>query len=257
MTNIQDIVEFFNEKIPASLSCAWDNDGLMCCPDVTAKVTGVLCALDITEAVIDEASRLGCNLILTHHPLLFRPIRSVIPTEFPARYVIALLTKGISVLSYHTRLDAVENGVNDQLAKSIHAKVTGCFGPAGEEIGRIAVLPTPQSAKCFAAQVKQALKCHYVGLVNPQKIVQNIAIVGGEGGDFLTPAISYGSDVLLTGSLGYHKMLDAAAQDIAVIEAGHDFTERIITAHMCKEVQIHFPDIQVTVSEAPSPIIYL
>ncbi len=257
MTVIKDIVRYFNEKIPSSLSCAWDNDGLMCCPDESAPVSGVLCALDITDDVIHEAEALGFNLILTHHPLLFRPIRSVLPSQPSARYVISLISKEISVLSYHTRLDAVEGGVNDQLAALFRAQIIGCFGPEGEEVGRMVRLPTPLTAKDFADHVKRTLKCPSITLVNPEKSVKTVAVVGGEGRDYISPAISCGADIMLTGNVGYHGMLDAAAQGLAVIEAGHDYTERIIASWLYREIQKEFPALSAAISEIPSPIVYL
>lgn len=257
MTVIQDIVEYFDEKIPSSLSCAWDNDGLMCCPDELAPVSGVLCALDVTNDVIHEAEALGFNLILTHHPLLFRPIRSVLPSQPSARFVISLISKRISVLSYHTRLDAAKGGVNDQLAALFQAQVIGRFGPEGEEIGRMVKLPALLAAKDFAGQVKRTLKCPSITVVNPEKSVKTAAVIGGEGRDFISPAISRGADILFTGSIGYHGMLDAAAQGLAVIEAGHDYTERMIASWLYKEIQKGFPFLPAAVSEAPSPIVYL
>ena len=117
--NVKELYGFLNEKIPPSLSCDWDNDGLMCCADETKEIRRVLIALDMTAEVIKKAIAEGYDLILSHHPLIFSPLRAVTPMDHIARRFIDLIRADIAAMSFHTRLDAVEGGVNDILAAEL------------------------------------------------------------------------------------------------------------------------------------------
>ena len=103
---VRELYRFFEQKIPRALSCDWDNDGLMVCPDDTKEVRRVLVALDITAAVAEHAIKEGYDLVVSHHPLIFHPLKAVAPGEATVNKVIRLLTSGVSAMSFHTRLDA-------------------------------------------------------------------------------------------------------------------------------------------------------
>ena len=127
-----ELYAFFDGKIPSSLSCEWDNDGLMVCPDPEKVVKKVLVALDVTDKVAQIALDEGYDLILSHHPLIFSPLSHLEPGDPIAKKVIALLCGGVSVMSFHTRLDAVEGGVNDLLAEKLGLCDVRPFGQNGE-----------------------------------------------------------------------------------------------------------------------------
>ncbi len=224
MITAGELYEQLNSKIPLSLRCDWDNDGMMCCPDPDRQLGRVLLALDVTDAAVEYAIAGGYDLILTHHPLIFSPIRAMNPSNPTARRVIRLLTAGISVFSFHTRLDAVEGGVNDVLAERIGLTDARPFGIPGEEIGRIGNV-TPMSFADFAAFVKKQLNAPVLEVVNTSKTVRKVALVGGAGKDYLSAAIAAGADVYLTGEMGHHADLDAADAGIGLILAGHYYTE--------------------------------
>ena len=147
---IKELHAFFDEKIPRALSCDWDNDGLMVCADKNAEVHRVLVALDITAAVAERAIQEGYDLIVSHHPLIFRPLKAVAPGDAVVNKVIRLLISGVSAMSFHTRLDAVAGGVNDVLASSLGLSDITPFGKDGEEMGRIGTLAEPTSLRAFA-----------------------------------------------------------------------------------------------------------
>ena len=128
-------------RVPRALSCDWDNDGLMCCPDADAPVRRVLVVLDITAAMVEKAIAEGYDLIVSHHPLIFSPLRAMDPGDPVAKKVIRLLRAGVSAMRFHTRLDAVEGGVNDVLAEALGLLDVEAFGPENERIGRIGTLP--------------------------------------------------------------------------------------------------------------------
>ena len=116
---VRELYEKLEERIPRTLSCSWDNDGLMCCPDPEAEVRRVLVALDVTAEVAETAIAGRYDAVVSHHPLVFRPLRAVEPGDAVAKKVIRLLSAGVSVMSFHTRLDAVCGGVNDTLAAAL------------------------------------------------------------------------------------------------------------------------------------------
>ena len=230
---ICELYAFLNEKMPPSLSCPWDNDGLMCCPDGEAEVRRVLVALDVTGRVIDEAVAGGYDLIVSHHPMVFDPLKRVESSDPVAKKVIRLIREGISVMSFHTRLDAVEGGVNDTLAQLIGLCDAQAFGPKDEEIGRIGYLPTPMPLAEFAARVKALTGAQMVQTSDAGKAVHRVAILGGSGSSFLQAAIDAGADTYFSGELKHNWLTDAPDLGINLVAAGHFDTEDPVCKTLC------------------------
>lgn len=226
-----ELYAFFDEKIPASLSCEWDNDGLMVCRDPEQEVKKVLVALDATEKVVEIALVEGYDLILTHHPLIFSPLSHVETTDPVAKKVIALLNGGVSVMSFHTRLDAVEGGVNDLLAVKFGLRDVHSFGQNGETIGRIGKLPAPMTLDEFAKTVKETLGASSVAYAGT-RAVETVALLGGGGSDDVDAAREAGADTFLTGELKYHQLNEAPERGMNLVAAGHFDTEK----HICKKL---------------------
>ncbi|MBQ9783659.1 MAG: Nif3-like dinuclear metal center hexameric protein [Clostridia bacterium] len=220
---VRELYRQLNEKIPPSLSCPWDNDGLMCCPDGNREIRRVLVTLDVTERAVAYAIEQGYDLILSHHPMIFKGLKSVCDGAPIADKTILLIQKGISVMSFHTRLDAVAGGVNDVLAAKLGLEDTEPFGEEG--IGRIGTLPISVSAEEFALRVKQALNAPYVNLADTGIPVRRVAVLGGGGSDDVELAQAAGADTYVTGELKYHQLCDAPENGINLIEAGHFYTE--------------------------------
>lgn len=196
----------------------------MCCPDSEKRVQKILLSLDVTDKTVDAAISGGYDLILTHHPLIFSPIKTLCDQSSVGRRLIRLVQNGISVLSFHTRLDALEGGVNDVLAEVIGLVDVQSFGLPGEEIGRIgSVSPIPFTE--FANWVKSALGAPILEVVDSGRTVKRVALVGGAGKDYLPAAIASGADTYLTGEMGHHSHLDGADAGINLILAGHYYTE--------------------------------
>lgn len=216
-----------DEKFPKSLSCTWDNDGIMVCGDPVREVKKVLVALDATAAVLDYAAANGFDTVITHHPMLFRGLKSVSPKTVHGRHVLTALVHGITVLSFHTRLDAGEGGVNDALCQAIGCAADGVFGDEeAPNLGRLVTLAQPMSARALAEQVKTALHAPFVRLNgDPDRMVTRLAVCGGDGKDFIYPALAAGADVFLTGDAGYNMAGEAAEDGIVILEAGHYHTE--------------------------------
>ena len=227
---VKQFYEHLCDRVSPALSCEWDNDGLMLTPDGEREVRRVLCTLDVTEEVVSYAEEYGFDTIISHHPLLFHPLRSIDPDNYIARKALRLLQAGISVISLHTRADAVVDGVTDRLAELLGLMDVVRFGEGEEMLGRVGDLAEPMTLADFAAHVKTALGCPFVLAADADLPVQRVALCGGDGKDFVAAALSTGADTYLSGRIGYHMMVDAPEMGINMLEAGHYFTETHITA---------------------------
>ncbi len=219
-------------RIPTALSEEWDNDGEMCVPDPSRSVERVLCTLDVSDDVVEYAIKEGYDLILSHHPLVFHGVSALHTHDPVARRLIRLVQSNIAVFSFHTRLDAVEGGINDALAEKLGLLDVTPF----EGLGRIGELPAPLPFEEFAERVKSLLGAPAVNALRVSDSVSCVAVVGGEGKDFIDAAASAGADTYLSGRLSYHAMLDG---EINLIECGHYFTEKHaarLLADMAKRV---------------------
>ncbi len=245
MPNVKELYDYLDEKIPRALSCEWDNDGLMVCADAPSPVRRVLLALDATEAVAEYAKENGFDAIVTHHPMIFSPLRALSSLDPTARKAMFLAKNNISVMSFHTRLDALSGGVNDVLAEKLGIINTVPFGPEGEMLGRIGVLPEPVSFRSFCADVAEALSSPCVTAIEAKKTVQRVAVLGGGGKDFVGSALAAGADVFVTGEVTYNVMLGAKASGLCLVTAGHYYTERPVLVSLYNMIKEKFPETEV------------
>ena len=226
---IRSLYAALDARFPRSLSCDWDNDGISCAPDLNAPVTGILVALDPTEDAVGAAIESGCNVLLTHHPMLFRGLKTVDGHDTGSRKVIRLIQNGITAMAFHTRLDAADGGVNDALAARLGLADVEPFGdnsnPAGKPIGRVGNLPCEMTADEFIESVKTALELPALVFAGCGKPVRRVAVLGGAGDDDIYAAVAAGADTYITGELRYHQLCDAPYGEINLIMAGHYHTE--------------------------------
>ncbi len=251
---VKEFYDFFEARLPRELAASWDNDGLSCCPDPTREVHRVLVALDLTAAAVERAIAGGFDLILTHHPLIFRGIKALVPEGTVPTKVLRLAMNGIAAMAFHTRLDAAAGGVNDVLAARLGVLEAAPFGVPGEvPCGRIGSLPQPMTARCFAESVKSALGTSGVLLAgDPARVVKRIALLGGEGGDYMSAAAAAGADLYLSGRIGYHRMLDAPEDGLILIEAGHHATERPVLEILATWLREADPTLEIEIMPAPA-----
>ena len=247
---VKELYAYLNEKIPPSLSCPWDNDGMMCCPDPDAPVRRVLVALDITADVVKKAQEGGYDLILSHHPLIFSPLRALNHEDAIAKKVIELIKSRIAAFSFHTRLDAVEGGVNDVLAEKIGLCNVRAFGADGEAIGRIGELAQTLTLAEFATLVKKATGAPIVTVSDAGRAVKRVAVLGGSGSDDVIPAILAGADTYLTGELKHNWLTEAPERSINLIAAGHFYTENPVCERLRELVLEADPTIAVDVIDS-------
>ena len=224
---VYELYKHLNTLIPSSLSCEWDNDGLMCCPDGSRKVHRALVCLDVTNEIVEAAISGSYDVIVSHHPFIFRGLKSLDEGDFIPKRAMALIREGISVMSFHTRLDTLSGGVNDKLSEILGIKNAV---PFGEGIGRIGELDKESCLFDFAKSVKDKLSAPTVAVADAKRPVLKVAVLGGSGKDELFSAIAAGADTYVSGELGHHTLTDAPDLGINLIEAGHFYTED----HICK-----------------------
>jgi dinuclear metal center YbgI/SA1388 family protein len=222
---VYELNRYMNERIPRELSCAWDNDGLMCCPDGSREVRKALFCMDVTPEAIDHAIENGYDIIISHHPLIFKGVKSV-SGDFgiPAR-IIKLIKNDVSVMSFHTRFDAVDGGVNDILANVFELSNIDKIECDGVALMRVGDLPAEMSIEEFAELVREKLGCEHLNFASNSGRVHRVALVGGGGGSYIRDAYNAGADTYLSGEIGYHNLTDCKDQHINLVEAGHYFTE--------------------------------
>ena len=240
---VRELYEKIAERVPETLSEEWDNDGLMCCADDFREVKRALVTLDVTEEIVDYAIDNGFDLILSHHPLIFRPLGCINPDNHIARKVIKLISAGVSVISLHTRADKVRGGVNDCLAKLLGLADVEPFGD--DCLGRIGHLECETSLEEFASRIKSALGIEKMLVSDAYNPVYTVALVGGDGKSYVNEAIDVGADTYLSGRIGYNVMEEAAEMGINLIEAGHYATEFPVTKFFTHLINKIDPKIQV------------
>ena len=187
----------------------------------------MLVALDVTDEIVDYAINEGFDVILSHHPLIFKPVSSVVEDNHVSRKLIKLLNNGISVFSFHTRADKVTGGVNDKLAELLGLENVRPFGD--DYLGRIGNIEGECELQDFAYRVKQLTGSDMIRYSDGYNDVYKVALVGGDGKDYVRQALLAGADTYISGRIGYNLMEEAPEMGINLIEAGHYFTEQPVT----------------------------
>jgi len=219
MLTVQQVFDFINERAPFETQLAFDNSGLLVGhPD--NEVTGIHFALDVTNAVIDEAIAKGANLIVTHHPMMFSPIKRLVETNYEARLLCRMIREGISLISAHTNLDQATGGCNDVLAQRI-----GLTDITGEGFVRVGALSKPLTASELADHISSALGDTVRVMGDPAAVVEKVGMCSGSGADEWPAAAALGAQAFLTGEVKHHIALEAADSGIVMLEAGHHATE--------------------------------
>lgn len=233
---VEQLIKVLDERFPKTLSEPWDNDGCDVIPDKNATISRVLCALDCTSVAIKTAVESGCNVIVTHHPLVFKPLANVVSDNSVGKRVIECIKRGIAVISFHTRLDIIEGGVNDTLAKLLGIENTESFIPYGR-IGDV----NEQSFEDFSALVASRLKLEMSELqrVKATDRVKRVAIVSGCGKDEIGEVIAAGADTFVTGEVMHNHMIDCKELGLNLVCGTHYATERIIVPILADAVSEH------------------
>ncbi|MBQ0047965.1 MAG: Nif3-like dinuclear metal center hexameric protein [Prevotellaceae bacterium] len=258
---IKEILGALEEFAPLALQDGYDNAGLQIGLAKDADATGALLCLDVTEDVVDEAVRMGCNLIVSHHPLLFRPVKSITGNDYIGRTIMKAIQEGVAIYSAHTNLDSAYEGVNYKIAEKLGLQnlawlsSKGNYVRNGEQVsageGVIGDLPEPMSAEDFMQVVKNTFGVDSLRVnVADKKVVSRVALCGGAGAFLISQAVSSGADAFLTGEIGYHRFF-GYEHNILLLELGHFESERYtmeilhdIIARKAPALPVHFTKIE-------------
>ena len=254
MFTVSDILNYMEELAPRSMKMDWDNVGLLCGSKNT-PVTKILVALDPFEGVVDEAAAFGAELIVTHHPLIFRPLPKVTDETSIGRGIMKLCRSGISAVNAHTNLDQAPGGVNDVLAETLGLQDIRVIAPQGLDAeGREWGLlhcgtVSEQSLEAFLETVKSRLCCDGIRFVNGGKPVHKVAVGGGSCADGMLDALAAGCDTFVTADVKYNQFWDAQDLGLNLIDAGHFHTENPVIPVLAAKLAAKFPEIEVKISE--------
>lgn len=265
---IIEVVDALERFAPLPLQEDYDNAGLQV-GLTEAEVSGALLCLDVTEAILDEAIGKGCNLIVSHHPLIFRKLARLTGEDYVQRVVMRAISKGIAIVAMHTNLDAAKGGVNHKIAEKMGAEVCGTIGRCkqaanrqGEMVdgsdGVVARFKEPLAADDFLKMLKNVfhVECVMAGELL-RRPIRTVAICGGAGDFLLRDAVAAGADAFVTGEMHYHQFF-GMEQTIQIAAIGHYQSEQF-TKEVFKEViEGACPGVRCVLSEIDTnPILYI
>ena len=242
MVCCQDVMEFIEQIAPCELAEEWDNVGLLL-GNRESKVSKIMLCLDITSASVKEALENKADMIVTHHPVIFKSLNRLVEGEPKADILYSLIRNGISVYAAHTNLDFAVSGVNTQLANALKLKNVETFGKGP---GKTGFMDKEEGLNEFIDQVKNTLNVPFVRVVGKaNKGIQKVAVFCGSFDDDLAAVLQTKADVLVTGDLKYHAAIDAAEAGLCVIDAGHFNTEKIVLPELTDALKNNFTGINV------------
>ena len=250
MPNIREIYNVLFAFAPAYMKMDWDNVGLLC-GRFDREVTKVLVALDPMMDVFEEAKARSCELVVTHHPLIFGAVKQVNSDTYDGRNLLYLMENDIAAMNLHTNLDCCPGGVNDVLAETLGLRNVKILNPMGTDAqGRPYGLirmgeVESQDVSTFAAFVKKALACPGVRFADAGKKVSNVAVGGGSCGSEIEDVIQAGCDTLVTADLKYNHFEEAKYRGLNLIDAGHFETEDPVCAVLERVLKNAFPELTV------------
>ncbi len=251
---VKEIANLLDELIPQHLAEDWDNVGLLL-GRKNKQVKRIMLALDLTKDVVEQAVTKKADMIITHHPAIFKKLRRVVDSDWQQELILTLAEKGIAVYSAHTNLDCVSAGVNDVLAKLLKLEdIDALDSESG--LGRIGIAKAT-SLEEFAKQVKNVLKADYVTIGDAGKTVQRVAVCGGAGSDLIEIALAKGADTLVTGDVKYHSAQQAVFSGLNIIDAGHQPTELPVLDKLADRLSLRFVerDMDITVYVAQEKLL--
>ena len=244
MTTVADVLHYIESVAPNNLKLEWDNVGLLCGRS-NKEVHTVLVALDPFTHVCEEAARVGADLLVTHHPLIFQGLKSVTDQTTIGRAMMKLIANDISAINAHTNLDCADGGINDTLASLLELRDVTVTGD--EHLLRTGHFES--DLQSFLEHVKSKLSCEGLRYVDGGKPVRKVAVGGGSCGSDLPVAVAAGCDTFVTADVKYNQFWDAKELGINLIDAGHFHTENPGTRALAEKIAARFPEIKVIFSQ--------
>ncbi len=254
---VKDIIRAIEEFAPASVQEGWDNSGLII-GSPEDEISGVLVAFDCTPETVGEAVREGCGMIVTHHPLIFKGLKKIIPGDPVCDAVIKAVREGIAVYAAHTSADKVRGGVSFAMAEKLGLRDVEILSLDSDETGLGAVgnLPAPLPAEDFITLLKKAFGCKVVKVSRPvEGPVSRVALCGGSGAEFIPIAREKGAQAYVSADISYHNFF--TPEGFMVADIGHFESEVEITDILFSILKKKFPNFAVRISTAMyNPVYY-
>lgn len=251
---IQEFIAAMDRIAPKELALEFDNPGLLIEPDHD-EIRRVLVALDCSVPVAKEAAEWGADLVLTHHPLFFHPVKRMAYSDPATAAACALLRHGIGLFAAHTNLDAAYGGVNETLCTLFGIREAI---PFDEGIGRIGTLKTEETLAGFGKRVEAVLRTRVQLSGDPDRTITRIAVMGGSASSAVAAAAAQGADLLLSGELRHSDAVAAQTLGLSLVVAGHYETEAVVLEPLMKRLQNDCFGVQYHLSRADgSPFVRL
>ncbi len=254
MAKVSEILRIYDYVAPFYMKFDFDNIGHLV-GFSEAEVDKVLVALDITDDVIDEAVAMGAQLIVSHHPLIWEPLKRVTDDDIKGRKIIKMIRHGISAICLHTNMDSAEGGVNDALMAAMGVSVTGLLDPHGVHpdgkpygVARVGELPNEMELEDFLLAVKKGIKANGIRYISGGKKVKKVACCGGAGAGDMLKALESGCDTYVTADLKYDHFLSARELGLNLIDADHYCTENVVVPYLVSSLREHLPELDIRVS---------
>lgn len=274
MAKVIDVYNYIDEIAPFSTQEDWDNSGMLV-GDFDKEISCAAVVLDITPAAVSKAKELGADLIVSHHPVIFKPLKALKKGDI----AFELAANDISAICAHTCLDSAKDGVNDVLAQKLG--LTNVFPMIGESFASSMVRigefspeltqtdrefiysqvkdtsldPTEFTPSEFAAFVKARLSSGCVRFCKGANMIKTVAVCGGAGCSFMKEVIASGADAFVTGDAGHHDFLDARAAGLTLVAAGHFNTEDLVIEPFARKLAAKFPNVKVVRLRQADPVL--
>ncbi len=258
MKTVAEVCQFLDNLFPIALAESWDNTGLLV-GDRSQAAQNVMTCLTISPASVQEAIVRDVNLIVSHHPLPFRPLAQITTDSISGKMLWQLIGAGIAVYSPHTRFDSGTSGINEMLCGRLGLSDIRPLALAGDGSseslgsGRLGRISTPLVWADWIARIKSTFGMRDVrAVVSPTRKVERVAVACGSGGSLLSTAIEQGCDTFVTGEMNFHSCLECQSRDVALILLGHYQSERFGIERLASQIQNGFGDLAVWASERES-----
>lgn len=260
-TYCRDIVSYIEKIAPISLACDWDNPGLLV-GNMDNEVKNVVVCLDVTREIVNFAVENDADLILSHHPFIFKGIKKIDTSETKGELIEKIIKNNICVYSAHTNFDYAQNGLNNILAKKIDLHYSNSlFKKENKDctVGKIGELFNPVKFEDFIKHVKEQLNVPNLRVIGDMnRVIKDVAVFCGAFDESLLSLVCKRADCIVTGDLKHHIALDMRQEGLNVIDAGHFGTEHIFVEHFKKILKEDFQDLNVLVlGDEKDSLIYM
>ncbi len=264
----REIVQWLNCQAPEEYACGWDNTGLLA-GSPQKEVRRIYVAIDATDETIQEAVELGADMLLTHHPLIFKGLKKVNSEDFIGRRIIELIKHDIAYYAMHTNFDIAV--MADLASEKLGLKETSVLQPTGSSaagdvgIGKAGRFPKELSLKECIDVVKRTFAIDTVKVFAPVSFtgswesffISKAAVCPGSGKSVIGDALKAKAQVLITGDIDHHEGIDAAAQGMAVLDAGHYGLEKMFIPYMKEQIESQLSGVEVIAQKVKRPFLYV